>query len=210
MSDLSPQRLIALADEIAAQAKTGTYWSKDRYDRERFEHILSLAAEILGGALGYEPDAARRWYSDEPGTLTAKVGCSVAAFDAEGRLLLVQRSDNGLWVLPGGVVEYGEAVASAATREAWEESGVVVQVRALLGVYESRRHGFSSISAWQHVSFLAHAVGGTPGPSDETLAAAFFREVEIAGLAIGPGHRDPIRDAFAARDRTIVAAYFDQ
>jgi len=209
MIDLSAARLVALADEIAVHAKNGTYWSKDRYDMERFERILALATEILGGTLHHDPADVAHWYTDEPGTLTAKVGASVAAFNADGRLLLIQRRDNACWAMPGGIVEYGETVAEAAEREAWEEAGIEVRVRALLGIYETKRHDAQTIHRWQHLSFLADVVRGTPGPSDETLAAGFFTETEIASLTISPGHDDLIRDALTAHASGNVTAFFD-
>lgn len=210
MVDLSAVRLVALADEIAVHAKNGTHWSKDRYDVERFERILALAAEILGGMLRHDPADVACWYTDEPGTLTAKVGASVAAFDADGRLLMIQRRDNACWAMPGGIVEYGETAAEAARREVWEESGVEVRIRALLGIYETQRHGSQAVRRWQHISFLGDVESGTPGPSDETLAAGFFTEAEIAALRISPGHDDLIRDALVAYRSGTVTAFFDR
>jgi len=209
MVDLSTARLVALADEIAVHAKNGLHWSKDRYDVERYERILALATEILGGTLRHDPADVVHWYTDEPGTLTAKVGASVAVFDVDGRLLLIQRRDNACWAMPGGIVEYGETVAEAARREVWEESGVAVRIHALLGIYETHRHGFQTARRWQHIAFLADVVSGTPGPSDETLAAGFFVEDEVAALPISPGYDDPIRDAFIAYRSGNVTALFD-
>jgi len=202
--------LIARADEIAAHAKNGTFWSKDRYDLERFERILALATEIIGSALDLDPAVIARGYSDDPGTITSKIGASVAAFDADGRLLLIQRKDNARWAMPGGIVEYGETLAHAAMREALEESGIQVKIVALLGIYDARRHGFRTIYHWQHVAFLADVVSGAPGPSDETLAAGFFTQDEITALSISPGHDHPIHDAFAARGSQAVSAFFDE
>lgn len=209
MTKLTIPELVARADEIASHAKNGTFWSKDRYDVERFERILALATEIIGSALNLDPEIVARGYADDPGTITAKVGASVAAFDAEGHVLLIQRRDNAQWAMPGGIVEYGETLAHAATREAREESGIDVKIYALLGIYDARRHGFRTIYHWQHVSFLADAIGGTPGPSDETLAAGFFTPEQVAALPISSGHEDPIRDAFAARNGRYPAAFFD-
>lgn len=209
MTSLTAPELVALADEIAVHAKNGTFWSKDRYDMERFAHILALATAIIGSAITLEPETVARGYSDDPGTITSKVGASVAAFDETSRLLLIQRADNARWAMPGGIVEYGETLACAATREAFEESGIDVKIYALLGIYDARRHGFQTIYHWQHVTFLADVVGGTPGPSDETLDARFFTQKGIAALPISPGHDDPIRDAFAMRGEATVAAFFD-
>lgn len=209
MTDRTPQRLANLADSIATEAKNGAHWTRDRYDRERFVRILAYATELLAAHLHTEPGTVARWYTDQAGTVTSKVGVSVAAFDAAGRLLLIQRHDNALWAMPGGAVEYGETLAETARREAWEESGVTVEVTALCGIYEARRHGFQTVHHWQHVAFLGIATGGTPGPSDETLAAGFFTPAEVAALPLSPGHDDPVRDALAAHATGIVPAFFD-
>lgn len=207
---LTPQRVAQLADELAVAAKNGLHWSKDRYDRERYERILAVASELLAGSLAVPAGDARRWYTDIPGHLTAKVGAAVAAFDAEGRILLIQRADNGRWALPGGIVEYGESPAVAVAREAWEESGVRVHVTALLGVYNTARHEFQTCQRWMHFVFLADSTEGKPGPSDETLDAGFFNRDEVAALTLSPGHTVTIAHAFAARDVPHVAPFFDR
>jgi len=206
---LTPIRVAQLADEIAVAAQTGLHWSKDRYDHERYTRLLGIAAELLAGTLSVSPEIATHWYTDNPGTLTAKVGASVAAFDTVGRLLLIQRTDNAQWALPGGIVEYGETLATAATREAWEESGVRVCVTALLGVYDTRHHGFTSIYHWVLTVFRADVLEGTPGPSNETLAAGFFTEAEANAMPISLGQADPVRDAFAAFNASGTAPFFD-
>jgi ADP-ribose pyrophosphatase YjhB (NUDIX family) len=210
VTDLDAARLSQLADAIAVEAQNGTHWTKDRYDQERFARILQYASEILAGTLEQEPVAVARWYTDQPGTVTSKLGVSVAAFDADGRMLLIQRRDNERWAQPGGAVEYGELLAETARREAWEESGVTVEPTAILGIYEARRHGFQTIYHWQHVVFLATVTGGTTGPSDETFAAGFFTQEEASALPISPGHAEPIRDAFAAYGKDATAAFFDR
>lgn len=206
---LTPIRVAQLADEIAANAMTGLHWTTDRYDRERYERLLAIAAELLAGTCAVPIETATRWYTDNPGTFTAKVGASVATFDTVGRLLLIQRTDNAQWALPGGIVEYGETLATAATREAWEESGVRVRVAALVGVYDARRHGFQTVSHWLHTVFRAEVLEGSPGPSDETLAAGFFTEAKVSALPISPGQADPIRDAFAAFNTSGTTPFFD-
>ncbi len=206
---LTALRVAQLADTLATEARTGLHWTKDHYDRERYERLLAIAAELLAGTLAVSPDTATRWYTDQPGTQTAKVAASVAAFDAVGQLLLIQRINDKKWALPGGIVEYGESTAVAGAREAWEESGMYVRLTALLGVYDTRRHGFLTVSHWVLHVFLADALDGTPGPSNETLASGFFTEAEASALPLSPGYADPIRDAFTAHDTGRAAAFFD-
>ena len=77
----------------------------------------------------------RRFWRSTTGTSayqTPKVAAFGALFDAQGRVLLMQRSDNRLWAMPGGMVEVGETAAQAAEREFWEETGVHVRAERLL------------------------------------------------------------------------------
>jgi len=60
---------------------------------------------------------------------------SVAVRDQAGRVLLARHSEGGAWVLPGGAIEPGESPADAAVREAWEETGLLVRLTALVGVF---------------------------------------------------------------------------
>ena len=60
---------------------------------------------------------------------------AVAVLDLEGRVLCGLHSDKNIWVLPGGLVEPGEHPADAAVRECWEETGLIVEPTAILGVF---------------------------------------------------------------------------
>ena len=77
-------------------------------------------------------------YSGDIGVQTPKVAAFGAVFDGQGRVLLMQRSDNRLWAMPGGMVEVGETAAQAAEREFWEETGVHVRAERLLGIYDNQ------------------------------------------------------------------------
>src|SRR5215475_5051588 len=74
----------------------------------------------------------------EPNSLVPAVVALVARED--GAVLLIRRTDNGSWALPGGAVEMNESVAEAAVRETFEETGIQVEVTGLLGVYSDPRH----------------------------------------------------------------------
>ena len=73
-----------------------------------------------------------RYFAADP----TELGLSVSALVfRDGELLLMRRSDNGHWSLPGGFVEMGESVAAAARREVAEETGFQVELGRLVGVY---------------------------------------------------------------------------
>ena len=67
-----------------------------------------------------------------------RMGCSATLFDkTREKVVLTQRTDNGRWCLPGGTMESGESAAETCEREVWEETGLKVRVKRLIGVYSN-------------------------------------------------------------------------
>jgi 8-oxo-dGTP diphosphatase len=126
-----------------------------------------------------------------------------AVRDAAGRILLVRRADTGNWELPGGRVELGESAVVAAEREVAEESGVVVKVTELLGVYSDPGHIMvypATGEARQQfaVCFHARPVQGRPEPDhDETCEAAWADTRQVSRMPIHPSMRRRIDDALS-------------
>jgi 8-oxo-dGTP pyrophosphatase MutT (NUDIX family) len=98
-------------------------------------------------------------------------GASIAIIQ-EGRVLLIKREDFEVWGLPAGMNDPGESIAQTAVREAWEETGLRVELTRLVGVY-STYYGQQHIS--HNILFAAHPIGGTLQPQvNETLDLAYF------------------------------------
>ena len=70
----------------------------------------------------------------DPARLRRTAACGIV-FDPRGNLLLHRRADNGRWALPGGAIETGETAAEAVVREVGEETGYVIEVLRIVGVY---------------------------------------------------------------------------
>ena len=136
-------------------------------------------------------------------------GCSATIFDAtRQRVLLTRRTDNGLWCLPGGGMDPGESAAEACAREVLEETGLVVQVGRLLGVYTSP-HIIVEYASGNRVqplalNFEAEAVGGELGLSDETTEVGYFSLMEIESMDLWEHHIVRINDAFVGAEKTFV------
>lgn len=65
-------------------------------------------------------------------------GASIVPILPDGRIILVKRRDNGLWALPGGMVDWGEDIATTVERELREETGLeLVKIKRLVGVYSA-------------------------------------------------------------------------
>ena len=152
--------ILPLLDELQTIARNGLNYTTNPYDRERFERLLALATKYYGESLDLPPDAVRHRLVGELGYITPKVGADAAIFDREGRILLVRRSDDGLWCLPCGWVEPNESPEEAAVREAREETGLEVQSQQLVGVFTRKPNvGFGPHSAIAIV-YLCDVVGG--------------------------------------------------
>jgi ADP-ribose pyrophosphatase YjhB (NUDIX family) len=120
--------------------------------------------------------ARRIDYYDDPDAPAANSivpSANVAVINGAGEILLIRRSDNDNWALPGGAVDLGESLPHAAVRETKEETGVDCEVTGLSGIYTDPRHVLlytSNGEVRQEFSIVltARATGGQPTPSSET------------------------------------------
>lgn len=162
--------ILPLLDELQTIARNGLNFTTNPYDRERFERLLALAAKYYGKALELPPVEARQRLVGELGYITPKVGAEAAIFDSEGRILLVRRSDDGLWCLPCGWVDPNESPEEAAVRETREETGLQVRTRQLVDVFTRKPntgHGPHTAIA---VVYLCEVIEGTPHPQSHEVS----------------------------------------
>jgi 8-oxo-dGTP pyrophosphatase MutT (NUDIX family) len=137
-----------------------------------------------------------------------RASASAVIFDRRGRLLLQQRSDGGQWGLPGGSIEIGESVTEAVKREVREETGLVVAVRRLVGVYSTpalQVVRYPDGNVWHYVSlcFECTVRGGELQTCDETLALEYFSPRRLPPTLLA-NHRIRIRDASARRTAPFI------
>ncbi len=165
--------ILPLLDELQTIARNGLNHATDPYDRERYERLLALASRYYGAALDVAPAEVRERLLGELGYVTPKVGAEAAVFDADGRILLVRRSDDGRWCLPCGWVEPNESPAEAAVRETREETGLDVRPLQLVDVFTRKPGmGFGPHTAIA-VTYLCELVGGRLSRSHEVLEVDF-------------------------------------
>ena len=181
------QQLRFWAHELGGMAKTGLLYAHDSYDQDRCERMLAIAGQMAALTV----DAAftlDRPYLADPGIVTPKVGCTVAAFAADdGRAVLIQRADNKRWALPGGYAEVGSSPSTNGLREFREETGFEAVIERLVGVYDNRQ--FASVSPYHFYLclFRARLTGGAATPSHETL------DVRLVDPADPPSDMSPLQ-----------------
>ncbi len=136
------------------------------------------------------------------------VAVSVFVRDKQGRVLLIQRTDNGLWSLPGGGQEIGESVAETAARETYEETGIAVEVTGIVGVYSDPGHvvAYSDGEVRQQFSlcFRAVPVSGTPTPSEESSDVRWVARDELAAYDIHPSTLLRITHGYEERPQPYI------
>ncbi|TDU05216.1 ADP-ribose pyrophosphatase YjhB (NUDIX family) [Streptomyces sp. 846.5] len=117
---------------------------------------------------------------------------SVVAFVQNdlGQILMIQRSDNGRWALPGGGHDLGEFISDTVVREVEEETGLKVEVIDMSGIYTDPGHVlvYDDGEARQQFSicFRAKLIGGTIRTSDETTQVRWFTPADLSSLDIHP------------------------
>ena len=110
---------------------------------------------------------------DAPAATSIVPSVNVVVTNDAGELLLIRRSDNDNWAVPGGAVDLGESLTQAAVRETREESGIECEVTGLVGIYTDPRHVIlytSNDEVRQEFSILltARATGGDLAVSSES------------------------------------------
>ncbi|HEY8601193.1 MAG TPA: NUDIX domain-containing protein [Thermomicrobiales bacterium] len=201
------QGLYLIADEMRGMGTLSRTFAASVYEKERAHRMMELAADVAALAEGEPVEEVRALFEAEPWLRASPaLGVDAAVFDAEGRILLIQRKDNGRWALPGGIAEIGSTPAEAVLRELWEEAGLRGDVTRLLGLFDNRRwHGWSKVHMW-HLTFLVNCADLAPVPGSECLAARFFAP-EALPSEMHSSHGPRLVETFAAL-RTGTT-YFD-
>ena len=128
--------------------------------------------------------------------------------DDQRRVLLQRRSDTGHWGFPAGVVDVGDSVLDALSREVLEESGLTVKRAELFGVYTDPRFSVTYPNGDQvqtfTVAFLVREWSGAlSADSDEVVDVRFF-PLDALPENIWPPHRETLEDYLAFTGEPIV------
>ncbi|MGX1807884.1 NUDIX domain-containing protein [Nocardia sp. NPDC055321] len=142
------------------------------------------------------------YYNDPDAPAPNSIVAAATAFvlDARDRVLLIQRSDNGLWALPGGGQEFGEYIAATAVRETKEETGIDIHVTGLVGIYTSPSHIMAypngEVRQQFSICFRADPLGGQLHPSPESPHVNWISRPDLDELNIHPSTRLRIKHGY--------------
>ncbi|HLN05403.1 MAG TPA: NUDIX hydrolase N-terminal domain-containing protein [Acidimicrobiales bacterium] len=219
----SPRDLVRWGETLAAIARTGLGFTESLYERERFEEVLNVAGDIraaaaLALARHGQPVAANdagdlvlEWMRDighgVAGYVTPKIAVGAIVGNEEGKILLVQRADSGVWLYPTGWADVGYSAAEVAVKEVLEETGIEVEPVRLVMVLDGLRLGFTQVPLYSlvfHLRTLGGALKAHPLEcADVGWFAADSLPSPLAGAGVWSAH------AFAAIRGDAVDVLFD-
>ena len=171
------------AVKLQAIAQAGLTYGKDVYDRERYEQIRDIAAEMISLQSGISKEKVVDLFCSETGYQTPKLDTRAAVFQ-DGKILLV-KENNGTWSLPGGWVDVDVSVHDNIIKEVKEESGLDVTVDTVIAIQDREKHN-QPVYAWKvcKVFALCSVVGGSFEENIETSESRYFSEEETSKLKL--------------------------
>jgi ADP-ribose pyrophosphatase YjhB (NUDIX family) len=151
--------------------------------------------------------ARRVDYHDDPDAPPANSvvpSANVVVTDDGGRVLVIHRTDNDNWALPGGAMDLGESLTTTAVREVKEETGIDCEVTGLVGIYTDPGHVILYTSDGEvrqefSIVYTARATGGTPTTSSESRRVEWVERDQLAALRMDRAMRLRVEHYLADR-----------
>ncbi|MGD9792806.1 MAG: NUDIX hydrolase N-terminal domain-containing protein [Acidimicrobiia bacterium] len=181
--------LLRWAESLSGIARTGMGFTQSLYERERYEEVLHIAGDIMAAAeealeTRRETDHFVQEWMDNVGQgvtgyVTPKCAIGAIVGNDAGEMLLVQRSDSGMWLYPTGWADIGYSPAEVVIKEVKEETGIDCEVVRLVAVMDGLRMGFTRVPMYSLV-FHCRAIGGELDPHPlETADVGWFSEENL-------------------------------
>ena len=183
--------------ELQSLAQAGLTYGKDPYDKERYERIREITAEMLGNLSDLPTETVKDLFCNETGYQTPKIDTRAVIFE-DGKLLLVQEND-GRWSLPGGWCDVNVSVGENTVKEVKEEAGLDVRPQRIIAVQDRNKHNQPPYAyGICKIFFLCTLLGGQFEENIETTGFAYFSEDALPLLAVEKNTEEQIRMCFAA------------
>lgn len=205
---MTEDKWLSWAVRLQALAQNGLAYTTNPFDKERFEEIRQIAAEMLVEPSGYPLEVVEGLFTNETGYQTPKLDTRAAIFQKD-KILLVQERD-GLWSLPGGWCDVDQSPQDNTVKECKEEAGLDVEAYRLVAVQDKHKNQPSRSA--HHVTkifFLCRVLGGQFEPNLETLDCRYFDLDELPELSVNKTTADQIRLCYEAYQAEVWEARFD-
>lgn len=191
------EKWLQWAVELQGLAQAGLTYGKDVFDRERYERIREISAEMVAHMSELPVEKVKDLFCNERGYQTPKLDTRAAIFE-DGKILLVQEN-NGKWSLPGGWCDVHVSVGENAVKEVKEEAGLDAVAERIIAVQDRAKHNLPAYAYGICKIFVQCAVtGGGFAKNPETVGYGYFAEDELPELAEEKNTEAQIRMCFEA------------
>lgn len=190
-------KFLKWAIELQSLAQAGLTYGKDIYDKERYERIRDISAEMMAHKTDIPVDKVKTLFCNETGYQTPKLDTRSAIF-MDNKILLVHEN-NGKWSLPGGWVDVNVSVQENVIKETKEEAGLDVKVDKVIAIQDRAKHNLPVYAFGICKIFaLCSVIGGEFTTNIETTGYQYFSEDELPDLATEKNNEEQIKMCFEA------------
>ena len=202
------EKWLELIIEIQSLAQNGLAYTNNVYDKERFERLRDISAEMLSMKSDLSLEKVKDLFCNEKGYQTPKLDTRAVIFK-DDKILLV-KENNGTWSLPGGWVDVLESVASNTLKEAKEETGLDVIPKRIIAIQDRNKHN-KPIYAYGicKIFVLCEVIGGKFEKNIETIETNYFSLDELPLLAEAKTNKEQIEMCFKAVNDESWQVQFD-
>lgn len=131
-----------LIEQLQAIAQTGKHYSKDVFDRERYEQLEHVAKKLTTQLTNdVTPKQLGIFFDADTGYVTPKVDIRAVTFK-DDKILLVREKSSGEWSIPGGWGDIGYSAGEIAVKETFEEAGIHVEPKRLISVKDMQKNHY--------------------------------------------------------------------
>ena len=191
------------AIELQSLAQAGLAYGKDAYDKERYERIREISADIISHMSDIPTETVKNLFCNETGYQTPKLDTRAAIFKDDKILLVCE--NNGTWSLPGGWCDVNVSVGENTVKEVKEEAGLDVAAESIIAIQDRAKHNLPAYAyGICKVFVLCSVIGGVFQENIETTGFDYFSEYNLPPLATEKNNEEQIRmcfDAYRAGDR---------
>ena len=196
------------AIELQSLAQAGLTYGKDIFDRERYERIREISAEIMAYKTDIPVQKVKDLFCNETGYQTPKLDTRAAIFQ-NGKILLV-KENSGKWSLPGGWVDVNVSVKENTIKEVKEEAGLDVTADKVIAIQDRSKHNLPVYAYGVCKIFvLCTIIGGAFKENIETTGFAYFSENELPELATEKNNEEQVKMCFETYRTKNWSTLFD-
>ena len=196
------------AMEIQSIAQIGLTYTKDEYDKERYEQLRNIASEMLSYKTDIPVDKVKNLFCNEQGYQTPKLDTRAAIFK-DDKILLVHEK-NGFWSLPGGWVDILESIESNTIKEVKEEAGLDVVAKKVIAIQDRNKHNTPIYPYGVCKVFVeCEVMGGEFVENIETVEIGYFSIDNLPRLAEEKCTQKQVEMCFEAKSNKNWQVLFD-